>query len=235
MELCVNKLLFCDLGLLEYSQALKIQNIVHQRIKSADLSSTLLLVEHPAVLTLGKRANKNFVLSSELELKEQGISLEFTDRGGEVTAHMPGQLVVYPIVSMRKSKLGVKQYVAALESAVIAVLGRYNIVASIDSQNPGVWVGRNKICAIGIRIKEKISMHGIAFNIDNEFDVFNCIVPCGLSKERGVTSLLSELSKQNESTPLDKAAIKGELLDALCSFLGYSQLEEISVDLFSSR
>jgi lipoate-protein ligase B len=135
-----------------------------------------------------------------------GVELFETERGGEVTAHMPGQLVVYPIIDVLKFKLTVRQYINALEQSVIDTLKDYGVIASTDANLPGVWVAGDKICAIGVRVKSRITMHGLALNINNETDLFQKIVPCGI-KARGVTTLSKQVERR-----LDVNAVRDVLL-----------------------
>src|SRR5690606_6881098 len=111
-----------------------------------------------------------------------------TERGGQITAHEPGQLVLYPILPLAQWGISARRYVNTLEQAVIQLLADYGVEARRDTEHPGVWVEANKICALGIRIKQRVSMHGLALNVTNALDIFSSIVPCGIHG-RGVTSL----------------------------------------------
>ena len=183
-----------DLGLLGYAEALAVQLDYHQRVVDGG-EPVFLLVEHPPVLTLGKHADPQNMLFDEATLKASGIEVVLTDRGGEVTAHVPGQLVVYPIIPVSRLGLTPKRYVHLLEDAVIGYLKSYDLVADRDPEHPGVWIGQNKICALGIRIKSRVSMHGLALNVNNDFQLFSKIIPCGI-RTRGVTSMQLELGQE---------------------------------------
>ncbi len=111
-----------------------------------------------------------------------------------MTAHVPGQLVVYPILGIEAFRLAPRRYVEILEQTAIDVLSEYGVVATRDAEHPGVWVGNDKICAIGVRIQQRVSLHGLALNVSNAFDLFRRIVPCGIAG-RGVTSLSKVIEK----------------------------------------
>jgi len=182
-----------DLGVMSYGAALEQQNIWHRKVVEGH-RPVLLTVEHRPVLTLGKNANlENLLFSRDYYLKI-GVELFETERGGEVTAHMPGQLVVYPIIDVSKQKLSVRDYVCALESTVIDTLDFFGIHAARDPDLPGVWVKGSKICAIGVRVKSRVTMHGLALNINNDLGLFGKIVPCGI-RTRSVTSMSNILEE----------------------------------------
>ena len=182
-----------DVGLIAYSPCLELQHKVHAEVLSESRLGVIMTAEHEPVITLGKHADHTYLLSGRDWLAANGIDLVQTDRGGEVTAHEPGQLVVYPILRLADFHLSPRKYVALLEEAIIQLLIGYGISGHLDPEHPGVWVGTNKICAVGVRIKDRVSMHGIALNITNAMKIFQMIVPCGIV-DRGVTSIERELS-----------------------------------------
>lgn len=204
----VNSIKVLDLGILGYNEALEVQLTHHQRVVEGG-EPVLLLVEHPEVLTLGKHADRGNMLFDETTMKASGVEVVLTDRGGEVTAHVPGQIVVYPIIPVSRLGITPRQYVHLLEEAVIELLSLYNLQAARDPEHPGVWIGLKKICALGIRIKSRVSMHGLALNVNNEFQLFEKIIPCGI-RMRGVTSMRQELRRD-----LDLAEIKTRLAHSL--------------------
>jgi lipoyl(octanoyl) transferase len=173
-----------DLGLLAYMDAWRIQEQIHARVVEGE-AETLLLVEHPRVITLGRRpeARKNLV-ASETQLRQAGIELVQSDRGGDITFHGPGQLVAYPVVRLAEHGLSVAGYVHRLESIVIGVLSELGIGAFADPAAVGVWTQHQqaaaKICAIGVRIRRGVSMHGLALNVSGDLEGFGHIIPCGL-------------------------------------------------------
>ncbi len=189
------RILHHHLGLIKYAPCLALQDKYHHMIKNSlsGEDGVILTLEHHPVISLGKNASiENLFVNKEF-LVERGIDLVETDRGGEITAHMPGQLVMYPILPLQKMRVSPRQYVEILLSTVIDVLKPYGILAQKDPDFPGVWVDSSKICAIGIRIKERISLHGIALNIFNDFSLFDMMLPCGI-KGRSVTSMQSFVS-----------------------------------------
>ncbi|MBC8132758.1 MAG: lipoyl(octanoyl) transferase LipB [Deltaproteobacteria bacterium] len=153
-------------------------------IRAGQASDTLLLLEHDAVITLGKSAQPDHVLHSETYLAKQGISLHRASRGGDVTFHGPGQLVGYPIIRLRT---GVRTYVEAMARAIVEVLADLGVTAWYRKEAPGLWVdadvpgGEAKICAFGVNIHHRITMHGFALNLDPDLEAFGMIVPCGLA------------------------------------------------------
>lgn len=196
-----------DLGLISYRDAWALQEQAHERVMEGG-EEALFLLEHKPVITFGRRAGdsaKNLIASKE-RLAEMGVEVVESDRGGDITFHGPGQLVAYPIVRLNGHGLSVGGYVRRLEDVIIATLGKFGIEAFKDDCAIGVWVGERgaacgangsaKICALGVRIKRGISMHGIALNVTTDLDYFNLINPCGLG--RPVTSMAKELG---EKTP----------------------------------
>ena len=176
-----------NLGVRPYQQVWDLQRRLHELVLANPAQAFLIFVEHEPVLTMGKNAaDANLLLSAE-QYKAQGIDLVAIDRGGEVTAHNPGQQVVYPILSVRQFDLTPKKYVTILEQCVIDTLETFGIAGQTDPTYPGVWVGDEKICAVGVRIKQRITQHGIALNRNNSLNIFEKIVPCGIS-DRLVTS-----------------------------------------------
>jgi lipoate-protein ligase B len=184
---------FLDKGLVRYDHGLQLQEMAKDRLAQSGVSSVILL-EHPSVVTMGRNGSESFLLEDEEYLKQKGIELFKSDRGGEVTGHEPGQLVVYPILPLSWFKDSVRLYVSFIEDTVISVLSQFKLDSSRDDKFPGVWVGKSKICAVGIRVKNKVTSHGIALNVSNSLNVFKCIVPCGI-QGRGVTSISSELKE----------------------------------------
>lgn len=186
-----------DAGRMKYGQAWDMQQDMHADTVSERIAGAIIIVEHPAVVTLGKNADQKHLKFHNDVFRAQGIDVVAIDRGGEVTAHEPGQLVVYPILKLSDFDLTPKKYVNLLEETVIATLGRFGVRSHVDPHFPGVWVGSSKICAIGIRIKDRATMHGIGFNVQNDLSLFEKITPCGI-QGRDVTTL-SRLVGRNVS------------------------------------
>lgn len=176
-----------DLGCMAFGTAFELQQDLVARRKNGLISDQLLFVEHPHVITLGRNAKRENVLISEDELRARGIELQPTDRGGDVTYHGPGQLVVYPIFDLRKWKRSVAAYAGALEQAVIDTVAPLGIDARRIPGCSGVWVGEAKLASIGVHISRWVTWHGLALNVSPNLDYFRYIVPCGIDKP--VTSI----------------------------------------------
>ena len=189
-----------DLGRMEYTQALDHQRCLHSEVVRGDAKSTILLVEHNPVITIGRHADKAaHILADNATLTHAGIELHQTDRGGDVTYHGPGQLVVYPIIRLNDFQLNVRRYVHLLEQAIIDTVESFGITAHRDQNATGVWVKNSdeeakKIAAIGVRVQRWVTMHGAALNVSPSLDHYDLIVPCGLAG-RGVTSLRKLLTE----------------------------------------
>ena len=185
MEKILNLL---NLGKYDYDKALEIQYQLLKRRQDGEIHDTLILVEHPAVITLGKNASSENIIASERELNKLGIQTFETNRGGDVTYHGEGQIVGYPIVNLIENKIKVRSFVEKLEEVFVQVLKEYNLEASGSSQDIGVWIGSEKITAIGLAVKRGVTMHGFAFNVNTNLDHFQYIIPCGI-RDKGVTTL----------------------------------------------
>ncbi len=164
--------------------------------KEPDDAGTILLVEHPPVYTLGKSGHAENLLVAREALEAMGAQFFHIDRGGDITFHGPGQLVCYPILDLERIGMGLREYIDALEEAVIRTVAEYGIAAGRIAGASGVWIdpeGRRprKICAIGVRSSRFITMHGFALNVSTDLEWFTRINPCGFT-DRGVTSIASE-------------------------------------------
>ncbi len=182
-----------DLGVRPYREVWDIQHALHEAVREGREPDTWVLVEHTPVITLGRQAKRDNVLLSPERLAARGVDLVEIERGGDVTYHGPGQLVVYPIRKLERFR-EVVPLVRALEAAVIAAVGRYGIAAERWSEHAGVWVGRNQICAIGLAVQKMVSLHGIALNVSTALDYDRLINPCGLT-DRGITSIAHETGR----------------------------------------
>jgi lipoyl(octanoyl) transferase len=178
------------LGRVPYGEALALQRALVEERRQGLVGDLLLLLEHPHVLTLGVRGDggRTHILATPGTLAERGIDVQETGRGGDITSHGPGQIVGYPIVDLKPDRCDVHRYVRDLEEVLIRTAGDYGVDASRVDGLTGVWVGREKLAAIGVRIGRWITSHGFAFNVSTDLDYFNLIVPCGIA-DRGVTSL----------------------------------------------
>lgn len=176
------------LGRVGYGEALAMQErlVAARRDGGPD---TLLLLEHPPVVTLGRRSDPDHLLLDERQLRRRGIELYETGRGGDVTFHGPGQLVGYPIIQLPPDRRDAHRYLRDLEQALIDTVGSYGVSATRLPGLTGVWVGREKLAAIGVRLSTGwITSHGFALNVSVDLEGFESIVPCGIA-DRGVTSL----------------------------------------------
>jgi lipoyl(octanoyl) transferase len=190
------------LGRIPYGQALALQEeLVEARI-AQQIPDTLLVLEHPPVITLGRAAKLDHVLLSREALQAQGVEVFETGRGGDVTYHGPGQLVGYPIIDLAPDRQDVRKYVNGLEEVMIRVAASYGLTAARVSGLNGAWIEDRKLGAVGVRIRHWVTMHGFALNVSTALDAFDLIVPCGI-RDRGVTSLERELGR---TVALDEAA-----------------------------
>ena len=176
-----------DLGRMGYASALELQHDLVERRKRGEIPDQLLIVEHPHVITMGRNGHLENLLASPEILERSGIELHYTDRGGDVTYHGPGQIVGYPIVDLREWKRDVGAYLRALEQVLIEALAEFGISGVRQPGATGVWVGGAKVAAIGVHISRWVTSHGFALNLDTDLDYFKYIVPCGLTQP--VTSM----------------------------------------------
>ncbi len=199
VELKFTDLVVEDWGLLDYQQAFARQaEMVAERLQGQG-EDTLVLVEHPAVVTLGRRGSAADLLLPEPQISAAGVALQHINRGGLATAHEPGQLIAYPIIELKQKDL--RWYADNLLGTVIDVLADYGLRGELKSGEPGVWVNERKICSFGIAVKKWLSSHGIALNVNNGLKTFDMIVPCGRPEEK-VTSVAGELGNEIDLTEI---------------------------------
>ena len=207
------KIVVKNLGLLDFEKTFHIQKDLQNQIIQTKLNNRknnlnsitpnfLLFVEHDHVYTLGNSGNENNLIFDKKRLEEMGIKYHKTNRGGDITYHGPGQLVCYPILDLENFYRDIHKYLRDLEDVVINTLDYFNISASGNSKETGVWLDvgtpeERKICAMGIKVSRWVTMHGLALNVNTNLSYFNGIVPCGIS-EKGVTSISNELNKTIE-------------------------------------
>lgn len=223
MEKEIKKFRFCDLGRIEYAQALARQTAVFTALlaaktarngalenesgaqpgaarESVEAESTLFFCEHHPVLTLGKSGKETNLLVPEGLLRERGVSFFHTNRGGDITYHGPGQITGYPVFDLEQWSMGLREYIGLLEEIVIRFLDGYGLKGERLQGATGVWLdagipGRaRKICAIGVKSSRYVTMHGFALNILTDLSYFSLINPCGFT-DKGVTSLAKELGE----------------------------------------
>ncbi|MCL2650127.1 MAG: lipoyl(octanoyl) transferase LipB [Candidatus Azobacteroides sp.] len=211
---------FTDWGFISYSTAYEKQKeLFEQALKAKStgqkINNTLIFCEHNHVITIGRNGKFSNLLYSESILNEKGVSLFHIDRGGDITYHGPGQLVVYPIFDLDSFHLGLKSYIHLLEEAIIRLLAIYSIKAERLKGATGVWLDTDipqktrKICAIGVKTSRYVTMHGLALNINTDLNYFHLINPCGFT-DKGVASMQMELGKE-----IDLKAVKKQLLEIL--------------------
>ena len=189
-----------DLGISEFKDTWNLQKELQKKRILGEIEDQLILVEHPAVYTLGKNASKEHILK-----KKEGISIIQTDRGGNITFHGPGQLVGYPILDLNFYKRSITWYMRELEQLMIDVLKEYGIEGSTKKGLTGTWVKDHKIAALGVRISRWVTMHGFSLNINPDLDYYQDIIPCGI-QGYGVTSMAMIMGEEVPS--MDEVKIK---------------------------
>lgn len=188
------------LGVVEYGAAYQLQKKLQRQRMEGEIGDTLLLLEHPPTITVGKAGSIENLLVPRETLHQMGISVYFVDRGGDATYHGPGQLVGYPILDLSLRGGDLKQYVHDLEEVLIRTLEDFSIKAGRDSHHVGVWIGRKKIASIGLSIRDWVTMHGFALNVCTDLEGFSLIHACGF-KDRKTASMQELLAFQ---PPMDQ-------------------------------
>ena len=201
------ELIVCNLGLIDYKEAWDLQLKFHEKRRQNQISDILFLCEHPNTYTLGKVAEKNNLLYNEEQLAQKGINVFEIDRGGDITYHGPGQIVGYAIINLENWKKDTHLYLRALEETLIQTCKSFGIESGRNSAFTGVWIDNRKICAIGIKVSRWITMHGFAFNVNTELELFDGIIPCGI-QDKKVTSLKAELNKTIDLLKTQKLIIE---------------------------
>ena len=203
------------LGVVSYGEALALQRSLVEDRQANRIIDTLLLLQHPPVITLGARGDggRSHVLAPPETLSSRGIEIHETGRGGDVTFHGPRQLVGYPIISLRPDRCDVHRYVRDLEEVLIRVAADFGVTASRVPGLTGIWVENDKLAAIGVRISRWITSHGFALNVNPDLDFFSLIVPCGI-QGRGVTSL-ARLGRT-----VEVAQVEDRVVERFCDVFG---------------
>lgn len=209
----MRELTFIDLGLVNFEEAWRLQKKIVAQKKHGTRQDVLIFCEHNPVITLGRRASKENILAEETELKVKGVELFEIDRGGDVTFHGPGQLIAYPVFSLKKDR-DIHLFMDKLEKVVIETLLFYNIKASVKKETRGVWVEDKKICSLGVGFSGWVSYHGIAVNINNDLSSFKYIKPCGLGAE--VMTNLSQLLDETQDADEFKKILLEEFIKIFC-------------------
>ncbi len=207
-----------DLGMRPYREVWALQHKLQSALIEGKGPEHLLMVEHPPVYTLGCHGKAENLLAETL-IATRGVECIRIERGGDITFHGPGQLVVYPVISLPEHGLGVKQYIHLLEQVVIDTANAYGIVCERDADAPGVWLGLNekgktrKICALGVKVSHGCTMHGFALNVNTDLSWFTLINPCGFS-DRSATSMAAELGRS-----VDMEQVKSDIANRLTQAL----------------
>lgn len=201
------------LGRQDYAEIHALQERLVVLRQQDQIGDTVLLLEHNPVITLGRAAKRENILWGLDQLREAGVTIHETGRGGDVTYHGPGQLVVYPILSLSPDRQDVRRYVMNLEETMIRLAAEHGLSAERSPGFNGTWIGRRKLGAVGVRISRWVTMHGFALNISTDLSAFQWIVPCGIT-DRSVTSLQQELGTAPEwiTTETRAAELLAEIL-----------------------
>ena len=194
-----------DLGLIDYVQALQRQREEVERVVKEDVAA-LLLCEHPTVLTLGRLATEANILYPREYFNKLGIDMIRIDRGGEITLHAPGQLVIYPILNLNRFGRDLRRYLQKLEQVAVDLLQEFDIVATSFEGKRGVWVGAKKIASIGVGVKKWVTYHGMAVNVNTDLRLFSMIRPCGLDVQMTSINVLS-------ATTVDMGQVKRKIVE----------------------
>jgi len=212
-KICISEYL----GVIPYQPALRLQERLARARAEGSTPDTLLLLQHPPVITIGRfRGEENIIVPRDI-LRQKGIEVFYTNRGGSVTYHGPGQLVGYPIINLRENRFAVRDYLWRVEEVIIRLLYTLGIQGYRRPEYlGGVWVGEKKVCSIGIRVNHHVTMHGFALNVSNDLAPFEYIHPCGI-KGKIMTSLSKILDKQIE--------VEAILEDLLHAFSAVFELE----------
>ncbi len=194
-----------DLGCTEYREVLDLQRQLNEQRRAGEIGDTVLVVEHPPVITLGARQSANKLLIGAETLAQRGIELVQIRRGGGATLHNPGQLVFYPILNLQQLGLGVSEYIRTLEAIGIDLLAELGLTGQRRQGYPGLWIEERKIASVGVRVSRQVTRHGMAINIANDLSLFSLMVPCGLTGVQ-MTSVEKETGRDT-----DMEAIKIQL------------------------
>lgn len=218
---------YCDLEKIDYKEAWDLQYHLHHLRVENQISDLLLLLEHPNTYTLGKTAHIENLIGGKEFLERNKISVYNIDRGGDITYHGPGQIVGYPIINLSEWYQDSHKYLRTLEEVIIKVCHDYNLDATRVEGYTGVWIDDRKIAAIGIKISRWVTMHGFAFNVNTNLELFNGIIPCGIT-DKSVTSLEKELGRK-----ISINEVKSKILHHFNDEFNYSSYEMIDKETLS--
>ncbi len=204
-----------DLGLIDYAAAYSLQlALVEKRRGGLPVDDLFLIAEHPSTFTLGRRGGRENLMVGEEFLAARQIPLVHIERGGDITFHGPGQLVVYPILHLRQGGLSVAEYVQGLEEIMIRLAAASGVVSGRDPRNHGVWVGDKKLGSVGIAIRHGIAFHGLALNVNLDLTPFSWVNPCGLTGVR-MTTISNECGREVTLAEVKKNLL-GQLSEIFC-------------------
>ncbi len=224
-----DRLSVCDLGLVDYAEALALQRALRERRIEGSVGDTLLLLEHPPTITLGRRTAHDDLLVDREGLRRLGFAVAEVERGGRATYHGPGQVVGYAIVSLKERGLSVPSFVALLEQTGIDYLAELGIEAGRREGFNGVWTNGRKIGAIGVHLRRWVSLHGFALNVDPDLRHYDAIVPCGIT-DAEATSVRREIGS---APPMSEA--KRGVAAALSYAFGYAGVDWVGIETLPAR
>ena len=196
-----------DWGRVEYGDALGRQRRLVEQRKAGAIPDVFVLCEHPHVITLGRNAKREHLLADDASLASRGVLVHATDRGGDITYHGPGQLVGYPILNLNGHRRDVVWYVRQLEEVLIRAVGEFGVEAGRKAGMTGIWVGEEKLAAIGVHLSRWVTSHGFALNVTTDLSYFHWIVPCGITDKR-VTSLERLLARPVAMDEAKRAVVR---------------------------
>jgi lipoyl(octanoyl) transferase len=225
-----------DAGSVDYSAAYEWQRRLHSRRVVREIPDVLLLLEHPHVFSLGRSFRPEHLLASPDELRRRGVAVHEADRGGSITYHGPGQLVAYPVVDLRtesKPFPDVIAYLRQLEAATLETVRDFGIPATLRRGLTGIWVGTDKLAAIGVNVSRGVTKHGMALNVSTDLDFFSSMVPCGIP-DAGVTSM-ERLLGSAPPAGLVASVFAGHLAEALGLTIRKVDLEEAGLPPRTAR
>lgn len=220
------KLTYCDLGNIEYKDAWDLQKSILDLRYRKKIDDVFLLLEHPHTYTLGKTAHYENLIGNSEYLEKNKILVYDIDRGGDITYHGPGQIVGYPIIDLNNWEMDTHKYLRALEEVLIRTCSDYGLNVIRNPEFTGVWIEDRKIAAIGIKVSRWITMHGFAFNVNTDLNLYSGIIPCGIQGKE-VTSLSREL---NRNVKLER--VKSTILKHIIEIFNYDKVEELDAEKF---
>ncbi len=217
---------FRDLGFMDYEKALDLQIKTRDRIiENPGVPDHIYFVQHPRVYTLGRRGGRENLMVSESFLERENIRVIQTKRGGNITFHCPGQAVLYPVVHLERARIGVKDFVAGLETIMERTAAQLGVNALGDPDKRGLWVGDAKIGSVGLAVKKGVSIHGLALNITPDLTPFSWINPCGF-ENLAMTSIEKELLAQGKTQDLSMDRIKEIMFSHFCDIFHFTPIED---------